>query len=357
MDMDSEGRVIPPNLAMEIRNLRFNEFGKAGVLVGMKGTRKVSGINVDPPVVPTVGNISITTTIDGSPSDYTIFQATLTGQGVDPDIIGPFNISQGATVRIYNLKFDEYVLTVAEKEGYNLIPMTGSVVLDADHLTGIFEVVNEVVSVNEPNIAVRNGALYNKEAVNDIRNICSNGWKVPSYSNFTSLFDYVGVNSAYKLRETGTDSWLNPSGTNAFGFNARGSGGRFVELLEESTSEFYYIKWLALFITTDAGVRFDYNSGEPSGYPPTIEGMSLRIIKESTTLTNGQTGIYTGNDGKTYRTICINGVEWLADNLCETKFRTGEDIPYVTDNLQWFQMTTPGYCWYGNNIGNGFITV
>ena len=56
------------------------------------------------------------------------------------------------------------------------------------------------------------------------------------------------------------------------------------------------------------------------------QGGPIRLVKTTTTLTHGQTGTYTGNDGKVYRTICIGTQEWLADNLCETKFRNGDWI-------------------------------
>mgnify|MGYP006914138474 FL=1 len=83
--------------------------------------------------------------------------------------------------------------------------------------------------------------------------------------------------------------------------------------------------------------------------------MSLRIVKKSTTLLNGEEGTYTGNDGKAYRTICIGTQEWLADNLCETKYRNGDMIPIVTDNTAWAALTTGAMCYYDNDINNAVI--
>ena len=80
--------------------------------------------------------------------------------------------------------------------------------------------------------------------------------------------------------------------------------------------------------------------------------MSIRLIKDSTTLTHGQTGTYTGNDGKVYRTICIGTQEWLADNLCETLYRDGSPIPEVTDNATWAALTTGALCAYNNDWNN-----
>ena len=78
------------------------------------------------------------------------------------------------------------------------------------------------------------------------------------------------------------------------------------------------------------------------------KGLSVRLVKNSTTLSNGQIGSYIGNDGKVYPTICINNQEWLATNLEETKYRDGNLIPNVTDNAEWTTLTTGAYCTYNN---------
>ena len=78
-------------------------------------------------------------------------------------------------------------------------------------------------------------------------------------------------------------------------------------------------------------------------------------MKTTTSLTHGQTGTYTGNDGKIYRTICIGTQEWLADNLCETKYRNGDSIPEVTDDSAWAALTTGAMCAYNNDWSNVLI--
>jgi uncharacterized protein (TIGR02145 family) len=42
----------------------------------------------------------------------------------------------------------------------------------------------------------------------------------------------------------------------------------------------------------------------------------------------------------------------LASNLRTTKYNDGTVIPLVTDNTAWSNLSTPGYCWYGNNAAN-----
>ena len=105
-----------------------------------------------------------------------------------------------------------------------------------------------------------------------------------------------------------------------------------------------------------------FRSVSQSRYDERIFGLPLRAIKGSTTLTHGQTGTYTGNDGKVYRTICIGTQEWLADNLCETKFRNGDWIPgfdggvYTPfSNAAWAALTTGALCAYNNDWSNVLI--
>jgi uncharacterized protein (TIGR02145 family) len=60
-------------------------------------------------------------------------------------------------------------------------------------------------------------------------------------------------------------------------------------------------------------------------------------------------GTMTGIDGNTYKTIQICNQSWMAENLKTTKFNDGTDIPLVTEETAWVNLTTPGYCWYDND--------
>ena len=123
-----------------------------------------------------------------------------------------------------------------------------------------------------------------------------------------------------------------------------------------------------LWTTSDAGVSGGYDTG---GAPymefntasfvlgfdsivPKLAGAAVRLIKSVTSLSDGETGTYTGNDGKVYRTICIGTQEWLADNLCETLYRDGSPIPEVTDAATWAALTTGARCSYDNDESNAF---
>jgi uncharacterized protein (TIGR02145 family) len=82
---------------------------------------------------------------------------------------------------------------------------------------------------NEGN-AANYGRLYTWYAVTDNRNICPTGWHVPTDSEWSALFNYLGGESIAggKLKETGTTHWITPNteATNESGFTALPSGSR-----------------------------------------------------------------------------------------------------------------------------------
>ena len=200
------------------------------------------------------------------------------------------------------------------------------------------------------------GALYNWHAATDARNICSAGCHVPTQAEFDILADNLGgaAVAGGKLKEMGFIYWNDPNigATNEVGFYGRGGGRR------GNAGVFQNLKLSGAFITSD-----EYDATEfwsryiyynltivYSGNDKKFWGLSLRPIKDSTTLTHGQTGVYHGNDDKLYSTIAIGdpAQEWIACNLAETKYRNGDLIPEVTDNAAWAALTTAGMCYYNN---------
>lgn len=55
-------------------------------------------------------------------------------------------------------------------------------------------------------------------------------------------------------------------------------------------------------------------------------------------------------DGNVYQTVVIGTQKWLQENLKVTHYRNGDEIPNVTDRLEWISLSTGAYCWYDNNI-------
>lgn len=60
-------------------------------------------------------------------------------------------------------------------------------------------------------------------------------------------------------------------------------------------------------------------------------------------------GTVTDIDGNTYKTVLIDDIIWMAENLKTTRYNDGSTIPNVTDTFQWASLKTPAYCWYNNN--------
>lgn len=62
---------------------------------------------------------------------------------------------------------------------------------------------------------------------------------------------------------------------------------------------------------------------------------------------------YCGDDieygGQIYTTIQLGSQCWMVENLASIKYNDGTDIPLVTDNTAWNNLTSPGYCWYSND--------
>ena len=55
-------------------------------------------------------------------------------------------------------------------------------------------------------------------------------------------------------------------------------------------------------------------------------------------------------DGNVYNTVTIGAQTWMAKNLAVTHFRDGTNIPNVTNNTDWGNLISSGYCWYNNDF-------
>jgi uncharacterized protein (TIGR02145 family) len=60
-------------------------------------------------------------------------------------------------------------------------------------------------------------------------------------------------------------------------------------------------------------------------------------------------------DGNIYKTVIIGTQLWMQSDLKTTRFRGGADIPFVTDNTAWSNLTSPACCWFDNTQqGSGY---
>ena len=61
-------------------------------------------------------------------------------------------------------------------------------------------------------------------------------------------------------------------------------------------------------------------------------------------------GTMTDIDGNEYKTITIGTQTWMAENLKTTRYRNGDSIPNVTNDIEWGNLQTGAYCWNNNDI-------
>jgi uncharacterized protein (TIGR02145 family) len=61
------------------------------------------------------------------------------------------------------------------------------------------------------------------------------------------------------------------------------------------------------------------------------------------------TGTLTDTDGNVYNSVTIGTQTWMRENLKVIHYRNGDPIQNVTDNTQWSNLVTGGYCWYLND--------
>lgn len=214
---------------------------------------------------------------------------------------------------------------------------------------------------------IKYGYLYNAYVVNDSRNVANTDWRMPEGADFLTLISFLFSEQGLKCSEVGTDysiEFLSYTATNSAKFNARKSSirdGNAGSFLDNNTEPGWYAWTTTLGLWQQLGYKITYNSDDSiystfrMGGSFFADGLSIRLIKDVTTLNDGEEGTYTGNDGTIYRTICIGTQEWVADNLAETKYRNGDIIPNVTDGAEWAALITGALCAYNNDENNVFI--
>ena len=203
---------------------------------------------------------------------------------------------------------------------------------------------------NFRNYATKFGYLYNAFA---LTNLAAAGWRVPSDADYNILITYIGgaTGTAASMRINNTIHWNALIGTNIYKFNGKAAGmrqyssGVYMDMSYKGTAYYWTTDFLInsyMVLTTGSDIS---RHAPISSDVSKRNGYTVRLLKNSTTLTNGQRGNYTGNDGKVYPTICIGTQEWLADNLKETKFNTGAVITYI-NAANWGVDNTPARCAY-----------
>lgn len=93
-------------------------------------------------------------------------------------------------------------------------------------------------------------------------------------------------------------------------------------------------------------IRAYATNNKGTGYGSVI---SFTTLEGSVTITYGS---LMDNSGNTYKTVIIGNQTWMAENLKATKYNDGTSIPNITDNKEWYELTTGALCDYENATSN-----
>lgn len=69
-------------------------------------------------------------------------------------------------------------------------------------------------------------------------------------------------------------------------------------------------------------------------------------------LQSQETGTVTDIDNNVYQTVKIGNQWWMAENLKVSRYKNGDSIPQVTDDLEWSKLSTGGWAFYENDSYN-----
>jgi uncharacterized protein (TIGR02145 family) len=245
-----------------------------------------------------------------------------------------------------------------------------------DSTTFDFEVTDgaDGTGGSEPTVLkVNSGALYNPYVLSDVRNIANTGWRVATEQDWNDMILATGeqFGDGMRLCSKNKADWDGgAAGSNETGLTLKITNERSGE-----TGAFIYTSTSNTWGNEPAlpNVSFMMSiSPDSIGYAPSTNldksGRAIRLVKDTSDLNQGETGIYVGNDGKTYKTINITGlgVEWMAEPLCETKYRNGDwvhgfdgGVYTPISNVDWVNLTSEAMCFMDDDeaIGYEFITI
>lgn len=147
------------------------------------------------------------------------------------------------------------------------------------------------------------GALYNYYTTNDVRNVCPDGWHIPTDAEWTSLTDLLGGEfvAGGKLKEIGITHWQSPNtdATNETGFSALPGGNRdsYGTYFSNGNNGFW---WSTTEIDFDGAYYriMQYNSKSVGRWDFSKKGgFSIRCLKGELPLaeSNSATGVTTTN--------------------------------------------------------------
>lgn len=100
--------------------------------------------------------------------------------------------------------------------------------------------------------------------------------------------------------------------------------------------------WLSLILLMGVLLIFNYNCKKDDNINHS-NGKTTALFNPNKTY-----GSLIDLDGNIYKTITIGSQTWMAENLRTTKYQNGEDIPEVSDDDIWINLSIGAYCNYQN---------
>jgi len=235
---------------------------------------------------------------------------------------------------------------------------------------------------NESNVATY-GRLYTWYAVNDSRELCPVGWRIPTNNEWLALINYLGGEGVAggervaggKLKEAGTAHWNAPNfgATNESGFTALPSGYRFAsgDFIGLNTSGVWWSSidggsYGAMFfdmsymyggvgyssINRATGFSVRCIKGEPV-YIPILTTTGISGITSSTAVSGGNI-TYDGGSSVTARGVC-----WSTNpnpTISNSKTTDGTGVGSFTSSLIGLSPNTTYYlrAYATNSTGTGY---
>jgi hypothetical protein len=222
-----------------------------------------------------------------------------------------------------------------------------------DNIGELYQVILDNIGTSIPKI--RFGYLYNYWAINNLNLSSSSDWFVPVYVDFiawANLFTTMPNLGAF-LKQVGYDDILHPNtgalNTSMFSFIAggnRGATGTFSGLLT-----FGDYRWSGenIYLGTATTRIINTSTNVTNSTLDKKTGTSSRLMRLNAMDPNGTFGEYIGNNGIIYKTVVYRGWEMTINNLAETKWRDGSDIPVVTSAATWAALSSAAMCAYNND--------
>lgn len=197
------------------------------------------------------------------------------------------------------------------------------------------------------------GLLYNWYAISNA-NFAPTGWKVPTLTEWNTLFTNVGGTSVAgtHLKESGTAHWDTPGGDNSSNFTALGGALRtVVSSTESGWGNFTGVGlWWTSSETSSTNASHISMSSISDAVSNTYDyskrgGMSVRLLYTQ----EGSPTSVTDYDGNVYPVVQIGSQYWTQQNWKCTHLNDGTSIPEVTDSTTWAGLSTGALCAIYNN--------